>query len=210
MTPNHPTGGVALITGGGGGIGGATAERLAANGVAIAIADFNLHNADDVRDGLLAAGGAACSIALDVTDPGSVIAGGGREELATPCTVDGSVNKTQAAGCPRLIRSYPDAGRLLGRAVRSTRKAITTRCYTTRCPRDGNIDVAPLTSDVRLFIGRRRFFINADEPWMICSMLPQCCPSAAPETTRAETNSEKSANPLKRMVPARGFEPLTP
>ena len=78
MTPNHPTGGVALITGGGGGIGGATAERLAANGVAIAIADFNLHNADDVRDGLLAAGGAACSIALDVTDPGSVIAGGQR------------------------------------------------------------------------------------------------------------------------------------
>jgi NAD(P)-dependent dehydrogenase (short-subunit alcohol dehydrogenase family) len=75
MTPNHPTGGVALITGGGGGIGGATAERLAANGVAIAIADFNLHNADDVRDRVLAAGGAACSIALDVTDPGSVIAG---------------------------------------------------------------------------------------------------------------------------------------
>ncbi len=74
MTPNHPTGGVALVTGGGGGIGGATAERLAANGVAVAIADYNFDNADDVRDKILAAGGTACAIALDVTDPGSVTA----------------------------------------------------------------------------------------------------------------------------------------
>ena len=74
MTPNHPTGGGALVTGGGGGIGGATAERLAANGVAVAIADYNFDNADDVRDKILAAGGTACAIALDVTDPGSVTA----------------------------------------------------------------------------------------------------------------------------------------
>ena len=38
---NHPGAGVAFITGGGGGIGGATAERLAANGVSVVVADFN-------------------------------------------------------------------------------------------------------------------------------------------------------------------------
>ena len=82
MTPNHPTGGVALITGGGGGIGGATAERLAANGVAVAIADCNFDNADDVRDRILAAGGTACAIALDVNDPRSVTAAIAEAEAA--------------------------------------------------------------------------------------------------------------------------------
>ncbi len=82
MTPNHPTGGVALVTGGGGGIGGATAERLAANGVAVAIADYNFDNADDVRDKILAAGGTACAIALDVADPRSVTAAIAEAEAA--------------------------------------------------------------------------------------------------------------------------------
>jgi 3-oxoacyl-[acyl-carrier protein] reductase len=72
MTPNHPTEGVAFITGGGGGIGGATAERLAANGVAVAIADIDADLADDVRDRITAAGGTATAIPLDVTDPGSI------------------------------------------------------------------------------------------------------------------------------------------
>ena len=71
MTPNHPTGGVAFVTGGGGGIGGATAERLAANGVAVAVADFDFDNADDVRDRITTAGGTASAIRLDVTDPAS-------------------------------------------------------------------------------------------------------------------------------------------
>lgn len=82
MIPNHPTGGVALVTGGGGGIGGATAERLAANGVAVAIADNNFDNADDVRDRILTAGGTACAIALDVTDPRSVTAAIAEAEAA--------------------------------------------------------------------------------------------------------------------------------
>lgn len=72
MTPNHPTGGVALVTGGGGGIGGATAERLAANGVAVAVADNDFDSADDIRDRILTAGGTALALKLDVTDPESV------------------------------------------------------------------------------------------------------------------------------------------
>lgn len=74
MTPNHPTGGVALVTGGGGGIGGATAERLAANGVSVAVADFNSDSADHVRDRIVSAGGTATALDLDVTDPDSVAA----------------------------------------------------------------------------------------------------------------------------------------
>ena len=74
MTPNHPTSGIAFVTGGGGGIGGATAERLAANGVAVAVADFNVEHATTVADRISAAGGTACALALDVTDPAAVIA----------------------------------------------------------------------------------------------------------------------------------------
>lgn len=74
MTPNHPTSGIAFVTGGGGGIGGATAERLAENGVAVAVADFKVEHATTVADRISAAGGTACALALDVTDSAAVIA----------------------------------------------------------------------------------------------------------------------------------------
>jgi NAD(P)-dependent dehydrogenase (short-subunit alcohol dehydrogenase family) len=72
LQPNHPTQGVALVTGGGGGIGGATAIRLAAGGVAVAVADFDATSAEAVTRQIVDAGGTALAIALDVTDPASV------------------------------------------------------------------------------------------------------------------------------------------
>jgi 3-oxoacyl-[acyl-carrier protein] reductase len=72
MTPNHPTGGVAFVTGGGGGIGGATAKRLAANGVTVAVADFDLDKANDACHRIETAGGTAMAVEVDVADPGSV------------------------------------------------------------------------------------------------------------------------------------------
>ncbi len=72
MPPNHPAGGVALVTGGGGGIGGATAVRLAAGGVAVAVADFDATSAEAVAQQISDAGGTAHPIVLDVTDPASV------------------------------------------------------------------------------------------------------------------------------------------
>ncbi len=72
MSPNHPAGGVALVTGGGGGIGGATAVRLAAGGVAVAVADFDATSAEAVAQQISDAGGTAHPIVLDVTDPASV------------------------------------------------------------------------------------------------------------------------------------------
>ena len=72
MQPNDPTNGVAFITGGGGGIGGATAERLAAGGVAVVVTDFKADLANSVAEKITSAGGEACAFALDVTDAEAV------------------------------------------------------------------------------------------------------------------------------------------
>ena len=71
---NHPTSGVAFITGAGGGIGGATAERLAENGVHVAVADLDAGLAEAVADRIVSAGGTAQALTLDVTDSGQVAA----------------------------------------------------------------------------------------------------------------------------------------
>ncbi|MFV0406594.1 MAG: SDR family NAD(P)-dependent oxidoreductase [Propioniciclava sp.] len=64
---------VALITGGAQGIGAAIAQRFAAAGAAIVIAD--LQPGDAVIDRIRAAGGRATSVSMDVTDPEQVRAG---------------------------------------------------------------------------------------------------------------------------------------
>jgi 2-hydroxycyclohexanecarboxyl-CoA dehydrogenase len=58
---------VALITGGGGGIGGAVAQRMARAGVAVVVADYDLDAAEKVRAGIGRAGGKADALPVDVT-----------------------------------------------------------------------------------------------------------------------------------------------
>ena len=58
---------VALITGGGGGIGSAVARRMAAAGIAVVIADYDGQSAEKVKDEIVRAGGAADAFAVDVT-----------------------------------------------------------------------------------------------------------------------------------------------
>jgi len=58
---------VALITGGGGGIGSAVALRMASAGIATVIADFDGSAVEKVRSEIVAAGGKADAQALDVT-----------------------------------------------------------------------------------------------------------------------------------------------
>ena len=60
---------VALITGGGAGIGHATALRLAAEGAAVGVADIRADRAAQVVAEIAAAGGRGAAIACDVTVP---------------------------------------------------------------------------------------------------------------------------------------------
>jgi NAD(P)-dependent dehydrogenase (short-subunit alcohol dehydrogenase family) len=58
---------VALITGGGGGIGGAVARRMAAAGISVIVADFDHGAAEKVREEIVAGGGKANALSVDVT-----------------------------------------------------------------------------------------------------------------------------------------------
>jgi 2-hydroxycyclohexanecarboxyl-CoA dehydrogenase len=62
------SGRVALVTGGGGGIGGAIAAALAAEGHAVAVADLRLTAARATAERVAAAGGRAAPFEVDVTD----------------------------------------------------------------------------------------------------------------------------------------------
>jgi 3-hydroxybutyrate dehydrogenase len=61
------TGKAAIVTGAASGIGKAIAERLAAEGASVAVADINLAAARKVAAGICASGGTALGLAMDVT-----------------------------------------------------------------------------------------------------------------------------------------------
>ncbi len=60
---------VAMVTGGGGGIGGAVAARFASDGLAVAVADLNPDAAQRTADAIADRGGVARTYHLDVTEP---------------------------------------------------------------------------------------------------------------------------------------------
>lgn len=66
---------VALITGAASGLGKAIAESYAKHGASVAIADINQEAADKVAAQIVAAGGKAIGVAMDVTDEAAVNAG---------------------------------------------------------------------------------------------------------------------------------------
>jgi NAD(P)-dependent dehydrogenase (short-subunit alcohol dehydrogenase family) len=62
---------VAIVTGGGSGIGAATAQVLAANGLTVALVGRRRKSLDDVRDEVEAAGGRALSVPADLAERGA-------------------------------------------------------------------------------------------------------------------------------------------
>lgn len=60
---------VAIVTGGGGEIGGAIARRFAAEGAAVVVTDIELAKAEGVAGEIAAKGGRAAAIAVDVRSP---------------------------------------------------------------------------------------------------------------------------------------------
>ncbi len=65
---------VALVTGSGQGIGKAIALRLAKDGFAVAVADYNSQTARQVADEIASAGGKAIAVTVDVSKRDQVIA----------------------------------------------------------------------------------------------------------------------------------------
>jgi NAD(P)-dependent dehydrogenase (short-subunit alcohol dehydrogenase family) len=65
---------VAIVTGGGSGIGRATAFALAAEGAVVAVVDRDEPGAADTVNAITASGGEACSYTADVSDPAAVTA----------------------------------------------------------------------------------------------------------------------------------------
>jgi 2-hydroxycyclohexanecarboxyl-CoA dehydrogenase len=61
-----------VVTGGGGGIGGATCHRMAQEGAKVAVFDMNLEAAQQVADAITAAGGHAAAYKCDITDRAAV------------------------------------------------------------------------------------------------------------------------------------------
>ena len=55
-----------IVTGGGSGIGAATAEELGTSGATVIVADINLAHAEGIASALVAAGGKAYAVAVDV------------------------------------------------------------------------------------------------------------------------------------------------
>ena len=63
---------VAIVTGGGGGLGSEICRRFASRGAAVAVADLNTDAARQVASGITSAGGRALPVQAEVTDEASV------------------------------------------------------------------------------------------------------------------------------------------
>ena len=92
---------VAIVTGSGGGIGQAYAEALAREGAAVVVADINAEAAEGVAKQIVADGGTAISVPVDVSDPASAKAMADRT-LAEFGGIDYLVNNAAIFGGMKL------------------------------------------------------------------------------------------------------------
>lgn len=100
------TGKIALVTGASSGLGTRFAQVLADNGAHVVLASRRLERLERVQAGIVAAGGAASVLRLDVTDVGSIDQAIARaEDLAGP--IDILVNNSGVSTTQRLVDVTP-------------------------------------------------------------------------------------------------------
>jgi 2-hydroxycyclohexanecarboxyl-CoA dehydrogenase len=79
---------IVVVTGGGGGIGGATCHRFAREGATVAVFDIDLTAAEKIAEAITAGGGKAIAVACDIADHEGVRAATGRvNQLLGPVDV---------------------------------------------------------------------------------------------------------------------------
>ncbi|MEQ4304388.1 3-oxoacyl-ACP reductase FabG [Plantactinospora sp. B6F1] len=203
---------IAVVTGGGRGIGAATAVRLAEDGHTVAVVDRDAEACADVAARIAAAGGRALGIAADVSDHGDVTAAVARiaDELGPPVILVNNAGLTRDAPIEELTEDDWDqvmatnlrSAFLVTREVRphldrwgrivniSSMAALGTRNQANYCAAKAGIQ--GLTKALALELGPEGITVNAVAPGYIATEL----------TATNAANLGVSIDKLQRVVAA--------
>ncbi|MCZ7428584.1 3-oxoacyl-ACP reductase FabG [Micromonospora sp. WMMA1949] len=205
---------VAVVTGGGRGIGAATAVRLAEDGHAVAVVDRDAEACAEVAARIAAAGGRALGIAADVSDHGDVTAAVARiaDELGPPVILVNNAGLTRDAPIEELTEDDWDevmatnlrgaflvtrevrphlGGERWGRIVNiSSMAALGTRNQANYCAAKAGIQ--GLTRALALELGPEGITVNAVAPGYIATQM----------TATNAANLGVSFDKLQRVVAA--------